>query len=146
MTRYWKEFRLLFIVQMLEQRAWWVLMLVFTTMFPLLMVFGLGSIGSGQTRAGLLYVITGSTVVSLVTVGITIVSQDLSSMKDQGVFLYYASLPISKASLLLAVMASRLLFQLPGIVIALVGGSLLYGFRPTPNPPSIPILPLPPRT
>jgi ABC-2 type transport system permease protein len=142
MTRYWLEFRLLFAIQMLEERVTWPLMLFITTLFPLLMVFGLGSIGSGQTRAGLLYIITGSTVVSLVTVGITMVSQQLSFMKEQGVFLYYASLPIAKGSLLLAVMASRLLLQLPGIVAALVGGSLLYGFRFVPTPLLLLILPL----
>jgi ABC-2 type transport system permease protein len=142
MARYWLEFRLLFAIQMLEERVMWVLTLFFTTFFPLFMVFGLGSIGSGQTRDGLLYVITGSTVVSLVTVGITMVSQQVSFMKEQGVFLYYASLPISKGSLLLAVMASRLILQLPGIVVALVGGSMLYHFRVAPNPLLLLILPL----
>ena len=142
MARYWLEFRLLFAVQMLEEWVMWTLTLFFTTFFPLFMVFGFGAVGSGQTRDGLLYVITGSTVVSLVTVGITMVSQQLSWMKQQGVFLYYASLPISKISLLLAVMASRLILQLPGIVVALLGGTLLYGFHISPNPLLLVILPL----
>lgn len=141
-ARYWTEFKLLFTVQALEQRRWWVANLVFTTLFPLVMVFGLGIIGSGQSRAGLVYVITGSTVVSLTTVGIVMVAQDLAWMKEQGGFLYYASLPISKASLLLAILASRLLLQLPGIAVALLGGSLMYRLHLIPNPLLLLILPL----
>lgn len=142
MTKYWQEFRLLFMVQMLEERRWWMPIVLVTAFFPLVMVFGLGIIGSGQTRAGLAYIITGSTIVSLTTVGVTVVAQELAQMKEQGVFLYYASLPVAKGSLLLAVLASRLVLQLPGILGALVGGSLLYGYHLSPNPLLLLILPL----
>jgi ABC-2 type transport system permease protein len=138
----WQEFRLLFLTQILEQRTDWPAMVVFTTFFPLVMVFGLGFVGSGQTHAGLAYVITGSTVVSLTTIGITMIAQETAFMKEQGVFLYYASLPIAKSSLLLAMLASRLLLQLPGIAVALVGGSFLYHFPLSPDPAYLLILPL----
>ncbi len=142
MSRYWLEVRLLLVVQLLEERGFLAGTVFFTTFFPLIMVFGLGVIGSGQTSEGLAYVITGSTVASLTFVGITMVSQSLGWMKERGDFLYYASLPISKASLLMAVMLSKLLLQLPGIVVALIGGSLIYGLHFQLNPMLLLILPL----
>jgi ABC-2 type transport system permease protein len=69
-------------------------------------------------------------------------AQTLGEAKDRGVFLYYASLPISKANLLVAMMASKLLLQIPGILAALVGGSLIYGFPLNPNPVLLLIIPL----
>ena len=142
MSRRWTEFRYLFVVQLLEQRDFLAGTIFFTTFFPLILVFGLGVIGSGQTADGLAYVITGSTVSSLALVGVTMVAQDLAWMKDRGEFLYYASLPISKGSLLLAVIASKLLLQLPGVIVGLIGGSLLYGLELQPNPMLLVILPL----
>lgn len=142
MSRRWMEFRYLFAVQVLEERAWLAGTVFFTTIFPLLIVFGLGKIGGGQTAEGLAYIITGSAVSSLTFVGVTMVAQTLSQMKERGEFLYYASLPISKDSLLLAVMASKLLLQMPGIVASLVGGSLMYGLAFEPSPVLLLILPL----
>ena len=142
LARPWLEFRSLFLVQVLEERGWWFGTLVFTSVFPLFLVFGLGRIGSAQAPQTLAYVITGSTVVSLTTSGVTMLAQTLGTIKERGDFLYYASLPIAKSSLLLALLASKLLFQLPGIVVALVGGSLLYHFPLAPDPFLLLILPL----
>jgi ABC-2 type transport system permease protein len=142
MSRYWTEFRYLFAVQLLEERGFLAGTIFFTTFFPLILVFGLGLIGDGQSDAGLAYVITGSTVSSLTFVGITMVAQTLGWMKERGDFLYYASLPISKGSLLMAVMGSKLVLQLPGIVVSLLGGSLLYGLGFDLNPLLLVILPL----
>ena len=142
MSRHWTEFRYVLMVQLLEQRQWLAGTIFFTTIFPLLILFGMGVVGDGQSGAGLAYVVTGSAVVSLTFIGITVVAQDLSGMKERGEFLYYASLPISKGSLLLAVIASKLLLQMPGIVVSLVGGSLIYGLDFELSPLLLLILPL----
>lgn len=121
-------------VQILEERGWLFGTIFFTTLLPLLQVFGMGAVGSGQTREGIAYIITGSAVSALSGVGINIVAQELGRMKETGEFLYYAALPISKGSLLLALMTSKLLIQLPGVVTTLVGGSIIYGYDLNPNP------------
>ncbi len=126
LVRSWKEFQLLFLIQILEMRVFWIVTVLFSLIVPIVMVLGLGSMGNGQNHSGLLYIVTGSTVVSLVTLGIVSLSQEMAQMKIQGQFLYYASLPISKISLLIAVLISRLLIQLPGILVILFGGSFLY--------------------
>jgi ABC-2 type transport system permease protein len=142
LRRHWLEFCLLFRVQILQERAFLVGTQIITTLFPLLLVFGLGLVGAGQTPEGIAYIITGTTVVSLTTVGVAIVAGNLAWSKENGVYLYYASLPIAKSNLLMALIAAKLLLQVPGVVVALVGGSLIHGFPLQPNPLLLVILPL----
>ncbi len=124
--RYWRQWRLLTVIQLLEMRPYALVTLIFSLVMPLAMVFGLGSMGSGQSAAGLTYIVSGSLVFSLVTLGIVSLSQEMATMKTMGVFLYYASLPISKTSLLLAVLLTRLLFQLPGMLVILIASNWMY--------------------
>jgi ABC-2 type transport system permease protein len=133
---------LLFWAQILQERAFFVGTQIITTLFPLLLVFGLGLVGAGQTPEGIAYVITGTTVVSLTTVGVAIVAGNLAWSKENGVYLYYASLPIAKGNLLMALIGAKLLLQVPGVLVALVGGSLIHGFPLQPNPLLLVILPL----
>lgn len=44
--------------------------------------------------------------------------------------------------MLLAMLVTKLLLQIPGILVALVGGSLMYGFAMKPNPLLLLIIPL----
>lgn len=132
--KYWHEFRLLLFIQLLEMRTLWVVTLIFSSVIPFVMVFGLGAMGSGQSTGGLVYIVTGSTIVTLVTLGVVSLSQEMSSMKLQGIFLYYASLPISKGSLLAAVLIARLIMQLPGVAIIIIGGNFIYHLHLQANP------------
>lgn len=134
LARFWLEFRSLFLLQLLEQRGWLLFTVITSTLWPFLLVFGLGRMGAGQTAEGMAYVITGSAVVTLTTTGINVVAQNLGAAKDRGDFLFLAALPVSKVSYLLALLISKLLLQLPGILVALVAGSWLYHFPLAPNP------------
>ena len=49
-------------------------------------------IGGGVAENGRIYIVTGSAVLSLVTIAITAASQDLGNMRSTGVFQYYALL------------------------------------------------------
>jgi hypothetical protein len=44
-----------------------------------LLVFGLGYVGGERTREGLAYVVTGSVVISLTTMGVTMLAQTPST-------------------------------------------------------------------
>lgn len=129
-------------IQLLELRTWGPITAFFTTIFPLAMIFGFGSIGGGVAEAGLIYVVTGTAVVSLVTIGITATSQDLGQMRSSGVFQYYASLPISKGALLSAILTVRVLTALPGLALTLVIGSWLYDIPLQINAAVLALLPL----
>lgn len=140
--RYWTQLRFLFVAHLLEERGWWFGTLVVSTLFPVLLVFGLGYVGGERTREGLGYVVTGSVVVSLTTMGVTMLAQMLGQAKERGDFLYYASLPISKGAFVAALLAAKLTIQLPGVLAALVAGSLIHGFPLVPSPVTLLVIPL----
>ena len=74
--------------------------------------------------------------------GISVLAADLFLEKRQGAFIYYASLPIAKSAFLLAVLAIRLGTTIPGIVVALVAGSLMYDIDLVISPWLLVIVPL----
>jgi ABC-2 type transport system permease protein len=137
-----RDYPLLLRIQLLELRTWGPIVAIFTTLFPIAMILGFGLIGGGVSEAGQIYIVTGSAVISLVTIGITATAQDLGEMQRDGVFQYYASLPISKAALLAAIVTVRVLTALPGLALTLVVGSLRYGTPAHVNAATIVLLPL----
>jgi ABC-2 type transport system permease protein len=142
MTRAWTELRFLFVALLLEERSWWFGTLTISALFPLLLVFGMGYVGGARSPEELAYVVSGSVVVSLTTMGVTVLAQGLASARERGELLYYASLPISKASFIGAFVAAKLLMQLPGVLVALVGGSLIHGTPLAPSPAALLVIPL----
>jgi ABC-2 type transport system permease protein len=137
-----RDYVILSEIQVRELRTWGPITAFFTMVFPLLMLFGFGMIGGGVAPSGLVYVVTGSAIVSLVTISITAMSQDLGTMRQNGAFQYYASLPISKTALLGAILTVRVLTTLPGLGLTLTVGSWLYGLQPNPNAAVLLLLPL----
>lgn len=137
-----RDYALLTKIQFLELRTWGPVIALITTVFPILMIFGFGVIGGGVPRSGLIYVVTGAAVVSLVTIGITTTSQELGDMRTTGVLHYYASLPISKAALLAAILTVRVLTALPGLTLTLVLGSHFYHLPLSVNVATAALIPL----
>lgn len=137
-----REYFVLLGIQVLEYRSWGIITAIFTTLFPLAMIYGFSLIGGGVPEDGLIYLVTGAAIISLVTVGITATSQELASMRREGVLEYYASLPISKAGLLASLLTVRVVMVIPGIVLTLVVGSKLYGTPLDINAYSVLLVPL----
>jgi ABC-2 type transport system permease protein len=137
-----RDYPLLLRIQLLELRSWGPIVALFTTVFPIAMILGFGLIGGGVSRDGYLYVVSGSAVVSLVTIGVMATAQELGEMQRDGVFQYYASLPISKASLLAAILTVRVLTALPGLALTLVVGAWRYGTPSSINVVTLALLPL----
>jgi ABC-2 type transport system permease protein len=126
-----RDFKYLFLEQVLQLRTTWPFTLSLAVIFPLLILFGFSRIG-GQLpdREGLIYIIAGTSVYSMVLEGIFMVSQQTVSLKQQGKFIYYASLPISKIAFVLALLFSRLLIiGLPGMLTPLILGTIFYHIR-----------------
>jgi ABC-2 type transport system permease protein len=136
------DYPLLLRIQLLELRTWGPLVAVLTTLLPIAMILGFGAIGGGVERGGYLYIVSGSAVISLVTIGLVATAQDVGEMQRDGVFQYYASLPISKAALLGALTTVRVLTALPGIVVTLAVGALRYDTPTSLNVATLALLPL----
>ena len=127
----WRKFlvdlKYLWLEQMLEVRASWPFFVTFSLLMPLSMVFGFARIGTGLTdRESLLYIVSGAAVFATATEGLVAMAMRIAWMKREGMMVYYASLPISKVAFVMALIASRLVVTLPGMLAPLLAAPLLY--------------------
>jgi len=103
---------------------------------PLLFVATLQSLGillllrgvvrspSGQTASA---IVAGSTVLVVAFVALNLLAQRFGALRAGRALDYYAALPVSAASIVLATAASYATFTLPGAVVTCVVGGALYG-------------------
>ncbi len=124
------DLKYLFLEQILEIRATWYWLLIFSLVLPLAMVFGFARIG-GMTldRTRLLYVISGSAIFAATNDGLYGLAVRIGSMKQSGRLVYYMSLPISKVAFVIAVVLARLMLTLPGMIAPILFGAWLYGIN-----------------
>ncbi|WP_149828657.1 ABC transporter ATP-binding protein/permease [Streptomyces tailanensis] len=133
----------LWLEQMLEVRTTWTWSLLFGLLMPVAMVFGLSRIGGGLNDAtSLLYIVSGAAIFSVATEGIATLAQRIGVIKNDGMMVYYASLPISKASFVAAMVLSRLLLIMPGLITPMVAAGLMYDVDFTISPALVLVLPL----
>jgi ABC-2 type transport system permease protein len=128
------DLKYLWLEQMMEIRTTWYWFVVFGMFMPLSMVFGFARIGSGLTdRTSLIFIISGAAIFSVATEGIVTMAQRVGTMKKEGMLVYYASLPISKVAFIMAIMFSRLIVTLPGMLMPILIGPLLYNVSLEPS-------------
>src|SRR5438128_403242 len=118
-TKFLSDLRILFLEQMLEVRAAWPWYVIFSFIFPIIVIFAVGHIGSGLTdRTSLLFIVSGTAIITVTNEALVNIAIRVAAMRKEGTLLYYASLPISKTAFVLAVLLSRLAVSLPGMIIA----------------------------
>jgi ABC-2 type transport system permease protein len=127
----WQKFfidlKFLWLEQISEVRAKWYWSVITSLLMPLSMIFGLEKIGSGlHDTSSLLFIISGATIFSVVMEGVVLTAQRVGMMKHLGILTYYASLPISKAAFAMAILFARLVITLPGMILTIIMGNLLY--------------------
>jgi ABC-2 type transport system permease protein len=122
------DFKYLFLEQLLEMRTNWYWLFIFSIFMPLSMVFGFTRIGSGLSdRESLLFILSGAAIFAVATQGVVTLSFKIGEMKKEGMLVYYASLPINKSAFVMAVVLSSMLISLPGMVLPILAGPVLYG-------------------
>jgi ABC-2 type transport system permease protein len=127
LTKFFIDLKYLWLEQMLEVRRTWYWFLIFSLILPVTMVFGFTRIGSGLTDYdSLIFIISGAAIFSVTNEGLYALAVRIGTMKKEGTLIYYASLPISKTAFLLAILLSRLVVTLPGMIVPLVFGAWLY--------------------
>lgn len=130
MKKFFVDLWVLWLEQMGEVRVNWPLYLLFSVIFPIVLVFGFTRLGSGLTDGfSLLYIISGSIIMSLTSDGIVGMASKLGEMKRDNSLLYYASLPISRLAFVLALILSRFVVTIPGMIAPLVFGAFVYNFE-----------------
>lgn len=86
------------------------------------------------------FLVTGAATLSLTTLGLVLVPQFVAAAKAEGSFDYMWSLPIPRMAYLAADLTIWMAATLPGVIVALVVGSMKYDFALQFNPWAIPAL------
>ncbi len=105
-------------------RLSWFWYLFHMALSPLLYMFLLHLFGGRGRPDVTLFVISGSLSQGLTTASMLTLGQNIGSLKDQNAFEYYAALPISRLTFLLATATRAVLFSLPSFLTILCVGSL----------------------
>jgi ABC-2 type transport system permease protein len=92
-------------------------------------VIGLGYMMPGIDPQTAMFLVTGGPTLSLITLGLVMVPQLAAQAKANGMFDYMRSFPVPRMAFLAADLTIWLLSTLPGVVLALVVGSLRYDFE-----------------
>lgn len=91
-------------------------------------VVGFGLLIPDLDRPTAAYLATGAPTVLILTVGLVMVPQAVSTARLRGTFTYQRSLPVSRLLLLAADLTMWGLVALPSLAVAVLIGALWYGF------------------
>lgn len=117
----------------LVRRRYIVEMLVLQSLVSVGVVMGFGFIAGPIDTERAQYVVTAATTLNVVMGGLVVVPQSVASAKRDGTFDYLLALPMPRLNLLFAQLLDTMTTVLPGVVMALVAGSLRYGFVLSPS-------------
>jgi ABC-2 type transport system permease protein len=76
-------------------------------------------------------IVAGSVVLAIAMTGLVMLAQRIAALKENGALDYYGTLPVGRASVIAAILCSFAVFSLPGTVIVLVFGSILFNLSLT---------------
>ncbi|MBX3061348.1 MAG: ABC transporter permease [Anaerolineae bacterium] len=129
------------LVQLTNWRWAWRGQVITSTVFPALSTATLG-VFAGTGSDALIYVVTGNIVLSLLFGTVGRVSGNFAYMRVNGMLDYFATLPISRAALILATVLAFLLLSIPSAIVTLLIGAAILQLPLNINPLIIVVLPL----
>lgn len=92
-------------------------------------VIGLGYMMPAIDKQTAIFLVTGGSTLSLITLGLVLVPQMVAQAKSGGMLDYMRSFPMPRMAYMAADLTIWLLSTLPGVILALVVGSLRYDFQ-----------------
>ena len=116
--------------------------LVISVLAPLLSILGLGVFARDSGPQALAYVLTGNVVISLTMDNLNKLQSHFVFIRWTGALDYYASLPIQRYVLIVAMVAAFLLLSLPALLTTLIVGALVLRVPITPHPLALLVAPL----
>jgi len=111
--------------QMLNVRTGWVWYFLLSSFIPMLTLFFLFLVLGYQIKWAI-YIVTGNVVFAVVLGSLNTLAEQLGWMKQNRFFEHYAALPISKISLISALVTRCTLFSFPAMAAVLIIGKLLF--------------------
>jgi len=132
----------LLLIELTNWRWSWRSLVITGAITPLLSVVALGFFARDSGRDTLAYVLTGSLVMSLMFANMGNVRSHFAYLRFMGALDYFATLPIQRYTLILAVVLSFLLLSLPSLGATALAGSLVLGVSITLHPAILLVVPL----
>jgi len=136
--RWLHSYRLLLQWQVLRLKPILPFILVIQPLVGIGTVIGLGFMMPQIDTQSAIFLTTGGPTLALITFGLVMVPQVVADAKSQGTFDYMWSLPIPRMAFMAADMTIWMLITLPGVVLALLVGSLRYDFALQVTPLVVP--------
>jgi ABC-2 type transport system permease protein len=137
----WNQLADLFLIELTNWRWCWRSMLITGTVAPLFSILALGVFARDSGRETLAYVLTGNMVISLMFGNMGNVQSHFVFMRFYGALDFYATLPIRKHNLILAVVFSFLLLSVPSLFVTMLLGALVLGLPIAVHPLLLAIIP-----
>ncbi len=132
----------LFLIQLANWRWSWPATVINGLLVPVTAMFFLKSVSGESNHLNDTFIICGNIVVSLIFTTMYGTSARFSYMRTFGVLDYYATLPVPKVFLVLAVNAGFLVLTLPTALLTIVLGQVFFGLNLVFNPLFFLIVPL----
>ncbi len=132
----------LFLIELSNWRWSWRSLLITATLVPVLSILAFGAFAQGSGRGTFAYILTGNIVLSLMFGTLNNMQSHCMYMRVMGAFDVFATLPIRRSMLLLAMVLAFLLLSLPTLVVTIVLGALILHVPLTPSPLFLLVVPL----
>lgn len=139
---FWTEFTSLLFIEMTNWRWSWRSLLVTGAIAPLLSILGLGVFARDSGPLALSYVLSGNLVVSLMFGNMGNIQRHMTFLRFGGTLDYFATLPVRRYVLILAMVMTFLLLSLPSLLVTLLLGGLVLGVPLQPHPLILLVIPL----
>ena len=139
---FWSQIVDLFLIELTNWRWSWRSIMLFTIIAPLLTMLGLSVFAKDSGLEALSYVLTGNVVLALMFGPMEKVQSHFLFMRTMGSLNYFATLPIRKQALILAVLAAFFIMTLPSVIVTILVGSWLLDVPLTISPFIILVLPI----
>lgn len=114
-------------IQLARLRSAWRPYLIVSSAMPLGIALLMRAVmkPSQVTRYGV-QIVAGSAVLAIAMTAIVMLAQRMASLKETGTMDFYATLPVPRAAVVASVLASFAVFALPGTVIVVLVGALMF--------------------
>jgi ABC-2 type transport system permease protein len=132
----------LLLIELTNWRWAWQAMIVIDTIAPLLSMLALSVFARDAGERALTYVFTGNIVVGLMFGNMGKVESHITFMRSGGMLDFFATLPVGRAALVVAVALAFLLLSIPSLLATTLAGALLVGIPLAPSPLIVLVVPL----
>ncbi|GHO81205.1 hypothetical protein KSD_89760 [Ktedonobacter sp. SOSP1-85] len=136
------QFLDVFLIELTNWRWSWRSLITLGMISPLLSTTALGTFARDSGSLSLSYVLVGNIVLALLFNNMNNVNGHVFFMREHGTLDYFATLPVRRYILIVAILAAFLLLSLPSLLVTIIGGTLILGVHLQISPLLLIVLPL----